>query len=166
MTRLVLSPPAAARTWWEHRTYPRVLPHVGRARHDLARDLAGFDTDTIDTALLCLGELAANAVEHTSGPCFHRALALIDERILWLAVLDDGGAVGSPHIPEQATEDLWRTSEDGRGLMLIQALAVEWGSYTLGPRENTTILGRAVWAALPIEPGAIPADLPAFVLTP
>ncbi|MFL1376783.1 ATP-binding protein [Nocardiopsis protaetiae] len=166
MTTPVLSPPTVARTWWEHRTYPRALSHVGRARHDLARDLAGFDTDTVDIALLCLGELAANAVEHTAGPCFHRALALIDERILWLAVLDDGGATGSPHVPEQATEDLRRASEDGRGLLLIQALAVQWGSYTLGPHENTTDLGRAVWAALPIEPGMVPADLPAFALTP
>ena len=165
MTTLVLSPPAVARTWWEHRTYPRALSQVSRARHDLARDLAGFDTDTIDTALLCLGELAANAVEHTAGACFHRALALVDERFLWLAVLDDGGALGSPHIPEQTAADPWCASEDGRGLLLIQALAAQWGSYSLGPHENTTDLGRAVWATLPVESNTLPVGLPAFVFT-
>ncbi|WP_159943594.1 MULTISPECIES: ATP-binding protein [unclassified Nocardiopsis] len=161
---VTLSPPRRAATWWDHRTYPSHLSQVSRVRADLRTDLAGFDPDLTDTVLLCAAELAANAVRYApDGNEFLRALALVDDHTLWLAITDQGGGTGLPRIPAQRSEDAWATAEGQRGLLLVSALAREWGYYSLGP--GNTRLGLGVWAVFAPDPARVPTGLGRLVLT-
>ncbi|WP_017573681.1 ATP-binding protein [Nocardiopsis halotolerans] len=142
------SPPRRAATWWEHRVYPAHLDQARQVRADLRSDLAAFPSDVVDTVLLCAAELAANAVKYApDGKEFLRALALLDERTLWLAIVDEGSGTGLPHIPDDRSADEWSLAEGQRGLMLVDSLAREWGHYPVGP--GTPRLGLGVWATLP-----------------
>jgi serine/threonine-protein kinase RsbW len=102
-----------------------------------------FVTETLDCcpaveqAVLCVSELAANAVAHTASGnggefeiivCRGRASVLI-------AVYDDGSA--SP----PAVRGLDTTSEDGRGLVVVAITASRWGHF--GGQS-----GRVVWFEL------------------
>ncbi|WP_150253413.1 ATP-binding protein [Nocardiopsis deserti] len=160
----VPSPPRRASTWWEHRAYPSDLVQARQVRADLRADLAGFDPDLVDTVLLCAAELAANAVKYApEGQEFLRALALLDEHTLWLAVVDAGGGTGLPRIPHDRSADEWLLAEGQRGLMLVDSLAQAWGHYPVGP--GSARLGIGVWATFPVSPGELPAGLPRFVLS-
>ncbi|WP_435106847.1 ATP-binding protein [Nocardiopsis synnemataformans] len=159
----VLSPPRRAATWWEHRAYPSDLAQARQVRADLRTDLAGFDSDLTDTVLLCAAELAANAVKYApEGQEFLRALALLDERTLWLAVVDEGGGTGLPRIPDDRSDDEWSLAEGQRGLMLVDSLAQAWGHYSVGPGSTRLSLG--VWATFPVLLNERPSGLPGFVM--
>ncbi|MDA8371291.1 MAG: ATP-binding protein [Nocardiopsaceae bacterium] len=146
-----LSPPRQAAAWWEHRIYPSDLAQVGRVRADLRVDLAGFTPDLVDTAVLCATELAANAVKYAPGSGeFLRALALLDERTLWLAIVDEGGGSGLPRIPAERSDTEWPLAEGQRGLLLIDSLSKAWGHYPVGP--GSARLGLGVWAIFPVPP--------------
>ncbi len=158
----VPSPPRRASTWWEHRAYPSDLAQARQVRADLRADLAGFEPDLVDTVLLCAAELAANAVKYAQGREFLRALALLDERTLWLAVVDEGGGSGLPRVPKERSEDEWSLAEGQRGLMLVDSLAQTWGHYSVGP--GSTRLGLGGWATFPVSPDERPSGLPGFVM--
>lgn len=159
----VPSPPRRASTWWEHRAYPSDLSQARQVRADLRADLAGFASDVVDTVLLCAAELAANAVKYARGREFLRALALLDEHTLWLAVVDEGGGAGLPRIPDDRSDDEWSLAEGQRGLMLVDALADEWGHYPVGP--GSARLGLGVWATFPVPADELPSGLPGFVMS-
>ncbi|WP_369392080.1 ATP-binding protein [Streptomyces sp. CG1] len=96
-----------------------------------------------DDVLLCVSELATNALLHGVPPgrgfALHLALHL-DDDTLRIEVHDSGpGEVG---IPDAAPE-----SEHGRGLMLVAALADKWG---VGERNP----GKFVWAEFSCDRGA------------
>lgn len=106
-------------------------------------DSRRFVTDTLsdwrlavplDDVRLCVGELAANAVQH-AGPAAgeFRVRVVLDGSRLRVEVYDDGEGVPAP---KRATaEDC-----DGRGLLLVSRLADNWGvASRSGP-------DRAVWA--------------------
>lgn len=155
-------PPRRAATWWEHCTYPAHLSRVGRVHAGLRADLAGFGPDLVDTVLLCTAELAANAVKYAPGGGeFLRALALVDTRTLWLAVVDEGDGTAFPRVPEERLEAEWSLAEGQRGLLLVDALAETWGHYPVGP--GTARLGLGVWALFPVSPEEAPVGLPGFV---
>ncbi|WDZ90373.1 ATP-binding protein [Nocardiopsis sp. HUAS JQ3] len=157
------SPPRRASTWWEHRVYRSDLAQARQVRADLRADLAGFDPDLVDTVLLCAAELVANAVKYApEGREFLRALALLDERTLWLAVVDEGGGTGLPRIPDDRSDDEWSWAEGQRGLMLVDSLAQAWGHYPVGP--GSARLGLGVWATFPVSPDERPLGLPGFVM--
>jgi anti-sigma regulatory factor (Ser/Thr protein kinase) len=95
----------------------------GEARHLLARHCAEqdheLDDDTLGTAQLLVSELVTNAVRHGEPPLFMRIDGTAQR--LRVEVTDEGEA--APGRVEEA--DAW--AEQGRGLMLVDALATEWG---------------------------------------
>lgn len=115
---------------------------VAQARHFVARALAACPA-MVDAVLLT-SELATNAVQHSAtgaGGTFGVAISHAPGRVR-LTVTDDGSA-GHPML---AAADELATS--GRGLMLVDSLALRWG-YT-GPGERGRGLGEksTVWFEL------------------
>jgi anti-sigma regulatory factor (Ser/Thr protein kinase) len=98
-----------------------IAPREARA---VVRDLLqrwGF-RDLVDEATLVVSELVANAVEHTGSVC----AVLVDraEGSIRIEVRDD-----APHTRGLATTPGRRPAdaERGRGLMIVSALAADWG---------------------------------------
>ena len=106
-------------TW--ARTFPAVPAQVGEAR----RFLAGLldPGPATDDALLCLSELASNAVVHSRsaqpGGQFTVRVRLGGQR-LRVAVGDQGGPWHSPGRP--STDE-----PNGRGLLIVSQVAARWG---------------------------------------
>lgn len=125
--------PATPLIAWS-RTFPATAQQVGEARRFLATILDGCPA--ADDALLCLSELATNAVLHsasskTAGTFTVRAQ--MSPGHAWIAVEDNGGPwAGHDH-------------QDGRqhGLAIVAELATGgWG------RDGDALTGWLVWAAL------------------
>ena len=97
----------------------------------------GISVDTADTAELLVSELVTNAVRFAGGPtpaqpCSGR----VDAGLIWLSVRHFGEGLlievfdtdANPPVVVDATED----SENGRGLLLVDALSGQW-SYFFPP---------------------------------
>jgi serine/threonine-protein kinase RsbW len=101
------------------RAFPGVPAQVGEARRFLAAILDG--RASLDDALLCLSELATNAVIHSNSgrPGGHYTVSAgLRPRRLRVEVRDQGGS--------------WTKAEDrddphGRGLLIVSKLAADWG---------------------------------------
>jgi anti-sigma regulatory factor (Ser/Thr protein kinase) len=106
------------------------------ARRATARAAAlwRLDREMTETALLLVSELVTNAIRHGAPPV--RLSLRLDAGRLRVEVTD-----GSPVLPR-----LGRPGTDqvgGRGLHLVQQLAVRWGSQV-----SRTRLGKTVWFEL------------------
>ncbi|MFI8074778.1 ATP-binding protein [Streptomyces sp. NPDC086033] len=114
--------------------YPRDRRSVAVAR-DLTRiTLTDWAvSERSDDVLLCVGELTTNALLHgvPPHPCFRLDLALLAGGVLRVEVHDSGP--GEIRIPDTTPE-----SERGRGLLLVAALADDWGVRERDP-------GKIVW---------------------
>ncbi|MFD5435482.1 ATP-binding protein [Kitasatospora sp. NPDC127067] len=115
------------------------------ARYLLRAYLAGLPSGDRyrDTAELLLGELFANAVQHSDAPDDRHIevrFALVNSR-LRLEVHDAGS--GSPSLCSAAPDD-----EHGRGLFLVNELADRWGSA-----NRPGGIGKYVWAHVAPAPG-------------
>ncbi|MBT2397003.1 ATP-binding protein [Streptomyces sp. ISL-100] len=113
------------------RFYPRERRSVARAR-EFTRDAAvAWRVGTrADDVLLCVSELATNALLHGVPPGRgYQLRLLLSGQTLRIEVHDSGD--GLPRLREP-------DGESGRGLVLVAALADEWG---VGERE----LGKIVW---------------------
>jgi anti-sigma regulatory factor (Ser/Thr protein kinase) len=126
------------------RAFPGHPLEVAEARHFVERALA--DCPAVSDAVLLASELATNAVQHSAtgeGGAFAVAISHGPGRVR-LTVTDDGSG-GHPAIA--AAEEL---ATSGRGLVLVDCLAVRWG-YS-GPGERGRETGRAqkstVWFEL------------------
>lgn len=117
------------------RVFPGRPEQVAHARRFVAQTLNGCPA--IDEAILCVSELATNALVHSASGnnggfevvvCRGHASVLI-------AVYDDGSAT-----PPTA-HGLDATSEDGRGLGIVALTASRWGHF--GGKS-----GRVVWFEL------------------
>jgi serine/threonine-protein kinase RsbW len=86
-----------------------------------------------DDVLLCVSELTTNALLHGVPPhrCFRLDLALLAGGVRRVEVHDSGP--GEIRIPDTTPE-----SEHGRGLLLVAALADDWGVRERDP-------GKIVW---------------------
>ena len=104
-----------------------VAPRAARAF--LAEHLGPVDPDSAYAAALCASELVTNGVLHARTPIV-LGLTLGAERLL-VTVADTAG--GSPQPPPPDDE-----RPSGRGLMLVDALADEWGVTDLPD-------GKTVW---------------------
>ncbi|WP_327681429.1 ATP-binding protein [Kitasatospora sp. NBC_00458] len=96
-----------------------------------------------DVGELLLGELFANAVQHSDAPpdrFVEVRIALVADR-LRLEVHDAGR--GRPNLRSAATGD-----ENGRGLLLVDELAEHWGC-----RPRAGGIGKFVWALIAPAPG-------------
>jgi anti-sigma regulatory factor (Ser/Thr protein kinase) len=102
-------------------TYPADAEHIGQVRTDLRGLLAGCPV--ADDVILCVSELATNAILHSDsrqlGGKFTVRAEVIPRSYARIEVEDSGGP--------------WlRTSLDpghsrGRGLDIVSALAADWG---------------------------------------
>lgn len=90
----------------------------------------------LDDAVLLLGELLANAVTHGRCPDAIVHLQLRDQALL-ICVQD---TCAKPPVPGPASWD----DEGGRGLLLVEALAQDWGWVQLSE-------GKQVWFRLPLS---------------
>ena len=116
------------------RSFPGDARQVSEARQFVARALTGCPAR--DTLLICVSELAANAVEHTdsgAGGTFTVAVGRPRNGAAFVAVEDEGGP-GEPLTP-----DAGELSEGGRGLALVAAFSNRWG-------WRRTAHGHLVWA--------------------
>jgi serine/threonine-protein kinase RsbW len=91
-----------------------------------------------DDAALVVSELFTNALVHTDSSEITCRIQTTMETV-YLAITDQGHGEPGPEVrePEEA--------ENGRGLLLVNALAELWGV------RNENGLGRTVWAVLPWE---------------
>ena len=120
-------PPTTTR---EH-VFPAHPRHVGAARAFLAAVLDGCPA--ADDAILCISELASNAVLHSAshqiGGTF-TVHAEVSDDCIWIAVKDNGGA--------------WEETTHGEGrphgLDIVRELAADSG------REGSALTGWVVWA--------------------
>lgn len=128
------------------RVFPGRPEQVAHARRFVTQTLDGCPT--VDEAVLCVSELAANALAHTASGnggefeiivCRGQASALI-------VVYDDGSAT------PPAVRDLDATSEDGRGLGVVALTASRWGNF--GGKS-----GRVVWFEMYWDPPPVDATL-------
>lgn len=103
---------------------------VPEARRWLAGQIpAWWDRDSTAVAILCVSELAANAVEHTDGT-FEVAMALSPRSMrVWVRDTAPG-----PIEARMATPP----ADAGRGLAIVDALAAAWG-------VDDQRAGKAVW---------------------
>ncbi len=147
---------------WEPRLYPGTLATANRVRSDLRTDLTRFaaaDDDLVETVVLCASEMFANAVDHSrSGEVDGRVIRTLAVHmapdggaVLRLSVIDDGVKDTRPLIPRQRTAEEWQEAEHGRGLLLVENLAVAWSSRPVLDFPFCAGLGTVTWAefALP-----------------
>ncbi|HTJ74021.1 MAG TPA: SpoIIE family protein phosphatase [Acidimicrobiales bacterium] len=87
----------------------------------------------VDTAVLLVSELVTNAIRHARGPC--ALVVSFAEDSVELSVED-----GDPRLP--VARGATGYEEDGRGLLLLDALAESWGARPLPAG------GKAIWFLL------------------
>ncbi len=121
--------------------FPRNRRSPGRARAVFRKWATAQELDpaTVETGELILGELAANAVLAATGPGrWIEVRFALDRAVLCVEVSDAGD--GCPVV--RASKPL---DEHGRGMVIVGALADEWG-VTVRPGP-----GKTVWAALKVS---------------
>ncbi|WP_405776801.1 ATP-binding protein [Streptomyces sp. NBC_00859] len=114
--------------------YRRERRSVPRARKFTAEALADWGrTARTDDVLLCVSELATNALLHgvPPGRGFRLHLYLERDGLLRLEIHDSGP--GEVRVPPEAVD-----SDGGRGLSIVAAIADKWG---VGERSP----GKTVW---------------------
>ena len=119
-------------------TLDPVPPSARTARASVRQALAQWGYQELaDTACLLVTEILTNAIRHARCPIKLTLCRAADELII--EVTDD-----SPQFPQRRLPD--DDDEDGRGLVLVDALAAGWGTRPVVP-------GKTVWFTLRL-PGA------------
>jgi len=97
--------------------------------------------------VLCVSELASNAIQHTRSGQGGRFQVLVwrGRTSACVAVIDDGAALG----PAPGSSGPGDLAESGHGLRVVADLAAAWGHQELGPAG---LPGRAVWFHLTWPP--------------
>ncbi|WP_131102136.1 ATP-binding protein [Streptomonospora litoralis] len=122
------------------RRFPGLASQIQYARRFVERMLAPSPETT--TATLLTSEVATNAVRHSSsGMPGGKFEVTVDLAPGWARV--EVRDLGSPEQPRAQHRDPYDTSEHGRGLDLVEALAAKWGS-----ESRPDGLGRLVWFEL------------------
>lgn len=127
---------------------------VRDARHRVRAALCDWDADLCcDDMTLVVSELFTNAVRHTESEWIDVTL-WSDSGLLYVEVTDQGRTTDDVVVRDAVADD-----ECGRGLMLVQHLALGWGAG-----RSRHGIGHRVWAALR-DPGsatrAVPTGRPA-----
>ncbi len=102
-----------------------------------------------EDASLCVSELASNAALHSASAYFQIVLDAIPGAVR--ICVDDQGAVPAaavvvpaPEREEDSIPSLEELASTGRGLMIVSAIAGDWG-------VEQTVTGKRVWAELSYE---------------
>ncbi|WP_369212096.1 ATP-binding protein, partial [Streptomyces flavofungini] len=119
------------------RELPSEAVSVPAGRRFLADKLGEWGlTDLTDSALLLVSELLTNGVRHARGPLHLR---------VWHSVRELGVEITDHSSPRPRARLAENTEEDGRGLVLVDALADAWGT-----RPHS--VGKTVWFTLLVRP--------------
>ena len=126
---------------------PRHPASVGLARRRVRDHLADWGHSADDPALadvvLLVSELATNAVRH--GPLFERefevAVTALADGSCFIEVSDEG-------VAEPRMRPVTDWEETGRGLHLVENIAVAWGVWNRG-RYGTTVWALVAAASTP-----------------
>jgi anti-sigma regulatory factor (Ser/Thr protein kinase) len=116
---------------------PGKASSVKRARDHVRGLLVRQGVRDVDDALLLLSEVVTNAIKHTAsgrGGWLLVAVADCGGGAVQLEVVDEGSDVSKPGVRDFPEVEGF----NGRGLWLVQALALEWGWH-----EDEA--GRTVW---------------------
>jgi anti-sigma regulatory factor (Ser/Thr protein kinase) len=105
------------------------------ARRHISSACSGLPRDLLEITLLLTSEVVTNAITHGHGPV--RMSLDCDERRLRVEVEDHG-----PGRPQPARSNVM--ADSGRGLILLESLATEWGS---SPASDSGA-GKRVWFAM------------------
>ncbi|WP_371496214.1 ATP-binding protein [Kitasatospora sp. NBC_00374] len=109
---------------------PADLVAVGEIRHRLRAALSRWGVPELaDTAELLTSELVTNALLHTGEGAVLEAV-LTPEQRLRIEVQD-----GTTRLPGRRAPAEWATS--GRGLLLVESLADDWGVHLRGDGKVT-----------------------------
>jgi serine/threonine-protein kinase RsbW len=127
----------------KRRVFPGRPDQVAQARRFVGRVLSGCPV--ADDALLCVSELASNAIRHTRTGRNGKFQVVVWRGMAsaCVAVLDDG----SDTIPTPTPGQTGRLAESGHGLLAVQALAAWWGHHTYrdGSIRGTAVCCRLDW---------------------
>ncbi|MPY62493.1 ATP-binding protein [Streptomyces spongiae] len=96
------------------------------------------------TVALVVGELAANAVQHGRVPGRDFGLRLALDAAAGLVRVEVADAASAKQ-PPSAPPASYPVGESGRGMLLVDAVAVRWGAEPRRP------VGKAVWAEVSLE---------------
>jgi DNA-binding NarL/FixJ family response regulator len=115
---------------------PEDLSSVREARRFLRETLATWDLTALeDASQLVVSELVTNAITHAHSAC--RLQLSRRGTTVRIEVVDGGTGTPDPQPPSM-------TGEHGRGMHIVAALAVAWGTEVLD------VGGKVVWAELPL----------------
>ncbi|MFD3623163.1 ATP-binding protein [Streptomyces sp. NPDC058698] len=110
-------------------------------------------SDVSCVVALVVGELAANAVRHGRVPGRDFGLRLTLDEVAGLVRAEVADAA-TAKLPPASAPASCPDDESGRGLLLVEALAVRWGS---APRRP---VGKTVWAEVSTDPAQAGGGLP------
>ncbi|MFC9217253.1 ATP-binding protein [Streptomyces sp. NPDC057083] len=148
-------------------SYVLQLPHDRRAprvaRMTLRAVLAGHGmAELVDTAELLACELVTNAYRHSEGLAALRMRAMEGNR-LRVGVWDTNPEIPAPFdrppgalAPLRAPAPDASTVDGGRGLLLVQSCADNWGGYRLGD-DLFGWRGKLLWFELASRPEMVRA---------
>lgn len=118
--------------------YPATPEAAQQARRDIALALETWGLpQLVDVAKQVVTELVANAVEHTDASTVGASITRTGTESARIVVTDTSRTRPTPGRP--AADD-----ENGRGLVLVDALAHAWGSELVHG-------GKRVWAELRVD---------------
>ncbi len=118
---------------------PPAVTSPSAARRFVRDALISFNRDAdVETAQLLVSELVTNAVMHAASPV--QVTLEMGERELLVEVADTSDA---PVVPRDLGATAL-TALSGRGLLLVDRLAKEWGTQKRTP-------GKSVWFVLPLS---------------
>ncbi|MGW6929749.1 ATP-binding protein [Lentzea sp. NPDC054927] len=113
----------------------RDVADLSRVRRWTEASLSGIHQDELVDVLLVVTELVANVYDHARFPARLRLRKSAEPCVVQIAVED-----ASPSAP--ALQPLSSDSVRGRGLVLVNQLAKQWGVVQRA-------LGKSVWALVP-----------------
>ena len=127
----------------KRRVFPGRPDQVAHARRFVGRVLKGCPV--ADDALLCVSELASNAIRHTRTGRSGKFQVVVwrGQASACVAVLDDGSATTPTPAPVQPGG----LEESGHGLLAVQTLVAWWGHhpYRDGSTRGTAVCFRLDW---------------------
>ena len=121
---------------------------AGEARSQVRAAIRAWDVPVDPSvAVLLTSELVTNAIRHEAGETVLLAITCSSDQLR----VDVHDTSCSLPVPVDAAAD----AETGRGLMLVDSLSAEWGSYP-------TPAGKAVYFTLAFQPDLDAGDEPAI----